>query len=56
MKATITFEDNNDTGEVDVCVDFGEKMEQESDAHHMAVAAMKGLARYLKDSNESDYE
>lgn len=60
MKATITFEDNDETDEVTFHVDFGSGMNQESAAHHMAVAAMKGVARYLKDAyddeEEDDYE
>ncbi len=54
MKATITLTDNGDG--VDVHIEFEPVMSQESAAHHMAVNAMQGLARYLREGNEREDE
>lgn len=55
MKATITFTDNGD--QVDVHVEFEPGgARQESGAHHMAAAALSGLARYLQEADDGDDE
>lgn len=53
MKAVITFTDNGD--QVDVVVEFEPGgVCQESAAHHMAVNAMQGLARYLNEGIDQE--
>lgn len=50
MKATITFEDNAETGDIDVTVEFHGPIDRLSDAHRTAAA----MAQALKSSFEED--